>query len=263
MDRPRNSALSRFLVSGMLVVLGACGGGADTVQNPAGPGGATATYTRSAAGDCRCPGVQAQRLGQPQSHQPLRAVSRRGWSDAAVRPAGRRQPRLRSGQHRRYASLAAGLADGPKVGGGHNCWLASNEACADILTTWISNWAGAIATAAAASCSSRRCCATRVRARASRRMRRSTRAPSIRSSSSTAQRCHSPSAATAQSPYFASEDITEAYGAAKTKINLDQPALSRLVVRLRKRVPQLLERLRGEREHHAGGDPGLRQPDAH
>ena len=47
------------------------------------------------------------------------------------------------------------------------------------------------------------------------------------------QRCHSPSAATAQSPYFASEDITEAYGAAKTKINLDQPALSRLVVRLR------------------------------
>src|SRR4030095_13296381 len=45
MDRPRNSALSRFLVSGMLVVLGACGGGADTVQNPAGPGGATATYT--------------------------------------------------------------------------------------------------------------------------------------------------------------------------------------------------------------------------
>ena len=47
------------------------------------------------------------------------------------------------------------------------------------------------------------------------------------------QRCHAPSAATAQSPYFASEDIPEAYGAAKTKINLDQPALSRLVVRLR------------------------------
>ena len=29
-----------------------------------------------------------------------------------------------------------------KVAGGHNCWLSSNSACADILTTWIRNWAG-------------------------------------------------------------------------------------------------------------------------
>ena len=32
-----------------------------------------------------------------------------------------------------------------KVGGGHNCWLSSNSACADILTTWIRNWAGSVA----------------------------------------------------------------------------------------------------------------------
>ena len=32
-----------------------------------------------------------------------------------------------------------------KVGGGHNCWLSSAAACADILTTWITNWAGAAA----------------------------------------------------------------------------------------------------------------------
>ena len=32
-----------------------------------------------------------------------------------------------------------------KVGGGHNCWLASNAACGDILTTWITNWAGSTA----------------------------------------------------------------------------------------------------------------------
>jgi hypothetical protein len=32
-----------------------------------------------------------------------------------------------------------------KVGGGHNCWLASNAACASILTTWITNWAGSTA----------------------------------------------------------------------------------------------------------------------
>ena len=29
-----------------------------------------------------------------------------------------------------------------KVAGGHNCWLSSPQACADILTTWITNWAG-------------------------------------------------------------------------------------------------------------------------
>lgn len=29
-----------------------------------------------------------------------------------------------------------------KVADGHNCWLSSNSACADILTTYITNWAG-------------------------------------------------------------------------------------------------------------------------
>jgi hypothetical protein len=32
-----------------------------------------------------------------------------------------------------------------KVAGGHNCWLASPLACAEILETWIANWAGALA----------------------------------------------------------------------------------------------------------------------
>ena len=36
-----------------------------------------------------------------------------------------------------------------KVGGGHNCWLADDSACAQILTTWISNWAGATGAASA------------------------------------------------------------------------------------------------------------------
>src|ERR1700734_1827207 len=29
-----------------------------------------------------------------------------------------------------------------KVSGGHNCWLADPNACGEILTTWITNWAG-------------------------------------------------------------------------------------------------------------------------
>jgi hypothetical protein len=36
-----------------------------------------------------------------------------------------------------------------KVSGGHNCWLADNSACGQILTTWISNWAGATGAASA------------------------------------------------------------------------------------------------------------------
>jgi hypothetical protein len=31
-----------------------------------------------------------------------------------------------------------------KVGGGHNCWLASDSACADILTAYITAWAGGV-----------------------------------------------------------------------------------------------------------------------
>ena len=36
-----------------------------------------------------------------------------------------------------------------KVSGGHNCWLADASACGQILTTWISNWAGATGAASA------------------------------------------------------------------------------------------------------------------
>src|SRR5271168_1554584 len=36
-----------------------------------------------------------------------------------------------------------------KVTGGHNCWLADNNACGQILTTWIANWANATGAASA------------------------------------------------------------------------------------------------------------------
>src|SRR5476651_765599 len=36
-----------------------------------------------------------------------------------------------------------------KVSGGHNCWLADPSACGQILTTWISNWAGATGSSSA------------------------------------------------------------------------------------------------------------------
>lgn len=47
--------------------------------------------------------------------------------------------------------------------------------------------------------------------------------------------CHQANSALAQQPYFASPDVDEAYAAAKIKISLDTPELSRFVARLNER----------------------------
>jgi hypothetical protein len=119
-----------------------------------------------------------------------------------------------------------------KVAGGHNCWLSDNNACAIILTQWITNWAGASA-------------GTGTQVQLS--------APTIQSVgqsknfppdptdfqqtvypllSKYCSRCHSPNAAVPQSPYFASSDINQAYQAALPKMDLNNPPDSRFVVRL-------------------------------
>jgi hypothetical protein len=128
-----------------------------------------------------------------------------------------------------------------KVAGGHNCWLASPQACADTLTVWIRNWAGAAATGGRQ---------IQLQDPPIREVGQSKSFPSDAEGASRyattiypvvrpaaplqyCQRCHSPDAATSQAPFFASSDSLEAYLAAKSKINLDNPAASRLVVRLR------------------------------
>jgi hypothetical protein len=120
-----------------------------------------------------------------------------------------------------------------KVGGGHNCWLSSNQACADILTTWIRNWAGG----AGGSGSSQ----VVLTAPVDRTVGSSKTFPSDPALFGSTvyplltqfcSRCHAGNAATPQSPYFASNDINEAYAAAKAKINLDTVTLSRFYVRL-------------------------------
>ena len=121
-----------------------------------------------------------------------------------------------------------------KVGGGHHCWLASSSACADTMTTWIKQWAG-VALGGSAS-QVRLVAPAPADAGGSRsfpdssQLFGSTVYPLLRQYCS---RCHSPSAASAQSPYFAQADIDAAYAAAKPKINLDTPTLSRFYVRLK------------------------------
>lgn len=120
-----------------------------------------------------------------------------------------------------------------KVAGGHNCWLSSPQACADILTTWISNWAGGNAGSTGTKIQltappSQTVGSTKVFP-PDATLFSSTVYPVVQQWCS---RCHSESAATPQSPYFASNNVTEAYLAAQPKIDLNTPSNSRFYIRL-------------------------------
>jgi hypothetical protein len=128
-----------------------------------------------------------------------------------------------------------------KVGGGHNCWLASNTACGDILTTWITNWAGDTASTAARK--------IELEPPVLRNPGQSKNFPSDQGVlfSQTVypvleqycSDCHASSTALKQQPFFAegppsdSDAVELAYEAAKSKMNLDDPSISRFVLRLR------------------------------
>jgi hypothetical protein len=225
----------RTLATGLLMLLlAACGGGAPTTENPITSGSGPATYSGPAPATAD---VQAFKLNVWDN---LKAGNRCGQCHVA----GGQAPQFVRQDDVNLAYAAANpivnLASPrdsrlvQKVAGGHNCWLASNDACADILTTWITAWAGATAGGGVQGIV--------------------LKAPTIRDPGASkaypaspalfaatvhplleqyCARCHVSTAAAAQSPYFASGDVDEAYAAARVKINLDQPALSRLVVRLR------------------------------
>jgi hypothetical protein len=128
-----------------------------------------------------------------------------------------------------------------KVGGGHNCWLASSAACADILTTWITNWAGGTASTAARKIELeppviRDPGQSKNFPADSGLLFSTTVYPLLEQHCS---ECHSSDSALKQQPFFAegppsdADAVEIAYEAAKSKINLDDPSISRFVVRLR------------------------------
>ena len=109
-----------------------------------------------------------------------------------------------------------------KVSGGHNCWLADSSACGQILTTWISNWAGATGTGSATQ--------VQLVAPPVQSVGQSLNFPASSNdyaatvytlTSKYCVRCHSTtaSAATEQSPYFADPTLSTAYPAAIPKID--------------------------------------------
>jgi hypothetical protein len=119
-----------------------------------------------------------------------------------------------------------------RVGGGHNCWVASPQACADTMLTWIQNWIGGGSGAAAkvqlVPPPDQSVGGTKTFPASSGAFA-STVYPLLRQF---CWQCHDPNSSTPQAPYFASSDVNQAYIEAQAKINLDDPASSRFVERL-------------------------------
>lgn len=120
-----------------------------------------------------------------------------------------------------------------KVRGGHNCWLAEPNACADIIQSYIENWAGDALGGVAKE--------VELVAPPQHAPGSSKNFPDDPSGFETTvwpllttfcSNCHTDTAPVPQSPYFASDDVATAYDAAKSKMDLDNPSNSRFVIRL-------------------------------
>ena len=228
----RAAAISVFASA----VLAACGGGAATTENPLtqAPPPGNAPYTGPVARDAdvlkfqqefwsnaktsdRCGSCHNAVVGQTPMF--VRNDDVNLAYDEALTVVDTTQPAL------------SRLVE--KVGGGHNCWNDDPSSCAAIMTTWIENWVGG------SGGGGRQILLTPPVSRdpgASLNFPLDTAAfeatvyPVLVANCAG---CHSSESATAQQPYFADPDVGTAYDAAKPKINLDTPANSRMVIRLR------------------------------
>lgn len=120
-----------------------------------------------------------------------------------------------------------------KVAGGHNCWLDSDQACGETMQQWVKLWADDRVSTANAIV---------LTAPVIKEPGTSKNFPTENTLFSThvypivsqyCAGCHNEASSTAQSPFFASDNIDKAYDAAKRVMNLEEPNNSRLVLRLR------------------------------
>lgn len=119
-----------------------------------------------------------------------------------------------------------------KVANGHNCWEASDSACASIITTYVEAWVGTGTTTGRE---------IELEAPIDKVVGESKQFPVNPILFAThvhplltqyCIECHIETAIAPQSPYFSDTDIDTAYASVKTSIDLDTPANSRLVLRL-------------------------------
>ena len=218
------------------LILAACGGGAETADNPVvsttptggynGPVAQTAEIRKfqdevwtNLESSSRCGGCHNESTGQNPMfarHDDINMAY-----DAAITVVT-----LSSPQDSRLVT---------KVGGGHNCWVSDSQVCADNMATWITNWAGDIAGGAGREIDldppvAMDPGASKSFANADVADFQATVYPLL---TQYCAGCHTSSAPTSQSPYFAEADVNSAFDAAKSKIDLDEPDASRFVIRLR------------------------------
>ncbi len=233
----RLRSLRLVVLSGLsALVLAACGGGAATTDNPLvsttpttgynGPVAATAEVRKfqdevwtNIESSSRCGGCHNEQTAQAPMfarHDDINLAY-----DAAITVVTLSAP-----QDSRLVS---------KVGSGHNCWVADSQVCASNMTTWIEKWSGAAGSGAGREINLDPPLAidpgaSRSYANATVADFQATVYPLL---TQYCAGCHTSSSQTSQSPYFAEADIASAFDAAKAKMNLDDPAASRMVIRLR------------------------------
>jgi hypothetical protein len=232
------------LLSGFM--LSACGGGAETVENLAGTGsnddGNTSTKPPYTGPAPISEDVQSFRL---EFWENARGTDRCG---SCHTPEGGQTPYFVRWDDVNLAYEEAVPRidrDAPansefvtKVGTpplGHNCWVDDPGTCATIMTGWIERWTGFVAGGG-------------------RQIQLDAPIDKDPGASKTfpadttlfeahlwrndrvlqyCSDCHSSEAATPQQPYFADPNVTVAYESVKSKIDLDTPGNSRLVIRVR------------------------------
>ncbi|MGH8219918.1 MAG: LamG domain-containing protein [Steroidobacteraceae bacterium] len=222
--RLAGSSLARAArLAGLLAfagLLAACGGGASVQQNAQTSGAAVATYTGPAPANAD---VQSFEVNLWQN---VKAANRCG----GCHTQGGQSPQFARTDDVNLAYQAANSVVDlqqpnqsmmvQKVGGGHNCWLASAQACGDTLTSWITAWAGATAQGAQQVklvAPPEQTVGASKSFPADPGLYQSTVYPVVQAWCS---RCHSDTASSPQQPYFASNDISIAYAAAQPKIVL-------------------------------------------
>jgi hypothetical protein len=228
------SVLLRRLAGAVIIAaLAGCGGGADVEETPETDTPQAADYTGPAPTTAD---VQSFKINLWDN---VRSTNRCG----SCHGTGGQTPAFARSDDVNLAYAAAnGVVDlqSPgdsrmvtKVAGGHNCWLDDDDACSEILESWITAWAGE----AVAGGREIQLDPPPIRdpgASKSFPADSSAFANTVYPLLTTyCSGCHDSSSSTPQTPYFASADVDAAYEAVKSKIDLDSPADSRLVVRLR------------------------------
>ncbi len=237
-----NSVLLAFVAS---FVLAACGGGAQTTDLPPPNGGGGNTgnnpYTGPTARDAdvlkfqqefwskarttdRCGNCHNETVGQNPMF--VRSDDVNMAYDAAVTVVDTTQPSL--------SRIVEKVSEGQL---GHNCWVADPNVCGSIMTTWIENWLGATAGGG------RQIVLTPPAFQppgASKNFPADAFGPPSFDAliyqpilSQYCSACHSSDSVNSIQPYFADTDVAVAYDAARSKIDLETPANSRFVLRLR------------------------------